>query len=46
MQIYLEFQRQRIGDALECRDAEIPGRIFQRGGLLPRHAEPLAELRL
>ena len=46
MQIYLEFQRQRIGDALERRDAEIPGRIFQRGGLLARHAELLAELRL
>ena len=46
MQINLEFQRQRIGDALERRDAEIPGRIFQRGGLLARHAEPPSELRL
>ena len=46
MQIYLEFQRQRIGDALERRDAEVAGRIFQRRGLLSRHAEPLAELRL
>lgn len=46
MQINIEFERQRIGDALERRDAEVPGRIFQRGGLLARHAEPLAELRL